>query len=373
MRQFSAGRRGFKPRLRYLFRVNPRNCLNCSLTTMDNTNASGVQWRPGLILTTCRFYLMHAALLWRVMLPLIILGVLFHLAMLFIFNLRVPSASWSFDTVGGIYAQSPPNSAGVKAWAPSAADVEDVTDWTLWGVGVKHSFLNSYLIWLAMCPLAVTIVQLRRGMNVTARGVWHQTLRRASSVLGAYFFLGIFGMGSLFVIQSSLMTLALGISTLIPIILITVSILFLYFMVRWSFYNHTILNENLTVIAAFRRSHELTRGITGLGCCILHLGLDYVTRVVATTLFGFTLLVFSEILPEFAPIREVLLVPQFFLFFHGGWAQITFAQVPPWWTIVAIVAVKALIAAILSLVWTFVITELYLKRVSVTSSVQAAC
>ncbi len=317
------------------------------------------------MLTTCRFYLTHAALLWRVMLPLIILGVSFHVAMLFIFNHRVPDASWSFDTVVGISVESPPRNPGVKAWATSS---EYVTDWTLWGVGTKFSFLNLYLIWLAMCPLAFAIVQLRRGTNVTARGVWYHTIRRMRPVLGAYLFLAIFGclaifgMGGFFLHISSAVTLSFGLS-LMPIIALTVSVPLVYFMVRWSLYNHTILNENLPMIAAFRRSHKLTRGIIGLGCCIVYLVLIFASRLVATTIFGLALLVFSGLFPEFAPIQEVLQLPKFFLFFLGGWAQITFAQVPDWWTIGAIVAIKALIAAILSLIWAIVVTHLYLGRV----------
>ena len=80
---------------------------------------------------------------------------------------------------------------------------------------------------------------------------------------------------------------------------------------------------------------------------------------------GLTLLLFSIIAPDFAPLREVLQSGKFFGLFFSGKVQIIL-QSAPVWAIVVIVAVNTLIDAVLAPIWAILTTHLYMERVEIT-------
>ena len=95
----------------------------------------------------------------------------------------------------------------------------------------------------------------------------------------------------------------------------------------------------------------------------MYLLLALVTMVLTSVLLGLTLMVFSLTVPEFAPLREVLLSAKFFTLFFSGYARISFENAPSLWTIGVMVMVNTLVHAALAPVWAILTTHLYLERI----------
>ena len=141
-----------------------------------------------------------------------------------------------------------------------------------------------------------------------------------------------------------------------------IMIIVIYFGVNWSLYSQSIIIEHQVAIAAVRRSSELVRGVWGRAFR-MYLLLVLVTMVLTSVLLGLTLMVFSLTVPEFAPLREVLLSAKFFTLFFGGYARISFENAPNFWTIGVIVMVNTLVHAFLAPIWAILTTHLYLERI----------
>lgn len=153
---------------------------------------------------------------------------------------------------------------------------------------------------------------------------------------------------------------SVGLSTSIFLFLLIVGIATVYFVVKWSLCNQCVIIENLSAIAALRRSSELVKGAWGqfFG---LYLLLILVTMLFTTTVLGLTLLLFSVAAPEFAPLREVLQSGKFFSLFFGGYVRITLARAPIW-AVGVMVVVNTLIHATLAPIWATLTTHLYMER-----------
>ena len=88
--------------------------------------------------------------------------------------------------------------------------------------------------------------------------------------------------------------------------------------------------------------------------------------MLTSTVLGLTLLLFSLTVPEFAPLREVLLSVKFLTLFVGGYARISFESAPNFWTVGIIVLVNTLVNAVVAPVWAILTTHLYMERTAIS-------
>ena len=83
-------------------------------------------------------------------------------------------------------------------------------------------------------------------------------------------------------------------------------------------------------------------------------------------------MVFSLTVPEFAPLRDVLLSAKFFTLFFSGYARISFENAPNFWTVGVMVMVNTLVHAVLAPIWAILTTHLYLERTGESGYQQSA-
>ena len=300
------------------------------------------QQHPRLVSRIFRDYRNNLGLFWRVMLPLIIVNLLLYMGIFLFSKLVSPEGQWTISTASSLAMTSPPETAqsiGVR-----------------WGTHFGFSTVPLGLLWLAMCPLVFTIVQRHNGVDLTFKAVWQQTLRKTAPILGSAFLIGILVSGV------PLITGFLISETLAPAFFFLFMFITVYFLVKWSLYNQAIIIENLSAIAALRRSSELVRGAWQRFFRI-YLLLAWVSTVVTSILLGLTLVLLSFAVPEFIPMREILLPGKFIGFFFLGYAKIILENAPNFSTIGAIVGVQTLIYAMLTPIWASLTTHLYTERV----------
>ena len=119
-------------------------------------------------------------------------------------------------------------------------------------------------------------------------------------------------------------------------------------------------------IASLRRSSELVRRVWGRAFG-MYLLLVLVTMMITSTILGLTLLLFSLTVPEFTPLREVLLSVKFLTLFVGGYARISFENAPSFWTVGVMLLVNTLVNAVVAPVWAILTTHLYMERAAIRS------
>ena len=315
----------------------------------------------GLISTIFREYQNHFGLFWRVMLPVIVLSLIFNVALFLLFKFGVPGAELSFSTSNGIEARS--SSVFGESSGTSQSFLEPTG--ARLGSGFSASSFDIGFLWLAMCPIAFIIVLQHRGVTTAFGEVWKHTLRKTWTILsGSILLLALtLGMGLVWVSLTLLIEPMLGFPTFLILSLLIPGAPTAYFLVKWSLYNQGIIIENLSAIAAFRRSSALVRGAWGrfFGMYLL---LALGTMIFTTVIFTLTLLLLSVVAPEFAALREVLQLGTFFTLFFGGYVQITLESTPIW-TIGAMVAVNTLIHAALAPIWALLTTHLYMERAGI--------
>ena len=335
------------------------------LENAANTRATPQQ--QGLVSTIFKAYQNRFGLFWRVMLPVIIVSLVFNSAIFLFFKVGVPEAQWTFGTSQGVSARSSStfdSTSGTFQPSPEPTGVQS-------SVGFNGSSFHIGLLWLAMCPLALIIVHRHRGENTTFGEVWQQTRRKAGSILGACILMLLVA-GGPFVILT--LTIAGFIKFVIPdsltgfpapiiLLMLIAGVIAVYFLVKWSLCNQAIILEDLPAVAAIRRSSELVRGRWGqfFGMYLL---LTLGTMVFTTAVLSLTLMLFSVVSPEFAPIREVLQSGKFFGLFFGGRIQITL-QSAPVWAIGTMVAINTLIHAVFAPIWAILTTHLYMERAGI--------
>ncbi len=328
---------------------------------LENTeNAIEIpEQHPRLVSRIFRDYRKNFGLFWQVMLPLIIVNLLFYIGLFLFAKSMSPEGQWTISTEGSVAAvkntvqTSPPQSAqsiGVK-----------------WGITLGPSSVHVGLLWLAMCPLAFAMVQRHNGINLTFKTVWQQTLRKTVPILGAAFLIGILASGVPLIIGFVISeTLALVYGPVLSSVLMGITVVWfvftIYFVIKWSLYNQGIILDDLSAIAALRRSSELVRGVWW-ALLRLYLLLVWASTVLTSILFSLTIVLLSFGVPELVPMREVLQQPMnllsLFLFGHG---EITLTTAPSFWTIGAIVSVHTLMQAILTPIWAILTTYLYVQR-----------
>ncbi len=217
-------------------------------------------------------------------------------------------------------------------------------------------------------PIVFIVAQHWRGVKVDFVDVWRRILQKIISILGTYVLLVALVLvpGSVVIFlytQFFIQDASVGFPSIFLLLLI-VKTAVVYFLVKWSLYNQCIILENLSTIAAFRRSGELVRGAWGRFFGI-YLLLALVTMVFTTAVFGLTLLLLSVAAPEFAPLREVLLSGRFFGIFFGSYVKITL-QSAPVWAIGVMVVVNTLINAVFAPIWAILTTHLYMEQAGVS-------
>lgn len=334
---------------------------------LENTgNTTSVPQQSGLVSAIFRDYRNHFGLFWRVMLPIIVFSCIFWFLF---FKFGAPEgAQWTFSTSAGIEAEPSAvsdRSSETAQPSPKPTGVRLSTglgfSWTGFGIG---------WLWLAMSPLALIIVYHHRGVALTSGEVWQEVRRRCWSILGVYIllFLISIGVGILLlplVLSGSLQSLedSLAFSGFLFLFIATVGVATLYFLVKFSLANQCLIIENLSVIAALRRSSKLVQRAWGrlFGMYLL---ISLVTMVFTTTVFSLTLLLFSIFSAEFAPLREVLQSGKFFIIFFGGWVSLTLDDAPIW-AICGMVTVTTLINAVLAPIWALLTTHLYIERAGI--------
>ena len=317
---------------------------------VENTNSTDVQTQQvGLISTVFQCYRSNFWLFWRIMMPLIFFTVAFEIVENSSEGYFGPEDLWHFDTARGLVVDKNPKSTGVY-----------------WGAIFRfHSFSFGWL-WLTVCPLAFVIVQHYRGVKVTAQRVWTEVRGKAVPILGAsvlLWLLAFVGYFAFVVLTSGIIpdmpaapygsSFGLGLCLIMSVVI--------YFGVNWSLYNQSIIIEGRTAINGMRRSSTLVRGVWGRAARI-YLLLSLMSMLLTSVCLGLTLLVFSVTVPEFAPLREVLLSKKFFTLLFGGYARISFESAPSFWTVGVIVIVNTLVHAVLIPIWAILMTYLYLER-----------
>ena len=322
---------------------------------VENVNTADTPRRLGLISTIFRCYRENFGLFWRIMMPVIIFSFLFNIAENFSESYVTPENLWHFDTASGLSVGDSPKSTGVD-----------------WGMIFGFHAFNIGFLWLAMCPLIFAIVERRRNVEVTSRSAWRRVRGHAGAILRAFFLL--YFLGALALLGFLILTLKIfpnvpdspfGSSLCLGLFLI-VGVL-IYLAVNWSLYNQIIITENQrSTIASLRRSSELVRGIWGQAFG-MYLLLALVTMVFTSTILGFVLLLFSLTIPEFAPLREVLLSVKFLILFVGGYARISFESMPSFWAVGVMSLVNTLVNAVVAPVWAILTTHLYMERTTIGS------
>jgi hypothetical protein len=288
------------------------------------------------------------------MVPIIIFSVLFDIGANFSDSFFGPENLWHFDTARGMSVGKYPESTGVGS-----------------GMIFRFHVFSLGFLWLTMCPLIFAMVERRRDVEVAARGAWRRARGKVVPILAASFLLYLLGIGaflSFSLFASGIVPdvpLPFGSSLYLGLFLIIGGII--YLGVNWSLYNQIIIIEDQRLtITSLRRSSELVRGMWGRAFG-MYLLLVLVTMVITSTILGLTLLLFSLTVPEFAPLREVLLSVKFLTLFVGGYARISFENAPSFWTVGVMVLVNTLIHAFLAPVWAILTTHLYMERAAISN------
>lgn len=316
-----------------------------------------------------KLYRNHFGLLWRVMLPcvLILLAIMIVL-ILYVDRTMPPDETWGFDTVHGISSKktSKPESGN---WGITAnfrfthvTTVETNADSVTWGWILYVSWLSFGLLWIAMCPLTLVLVAHQHNRHILARAAWRQTFQKIWTLLRAYLFILLcIAVGIvIFVVLLSVLGSVLNLTT--SLILMTLfSIPITYFMVSWSLHNQCIILGDLSVIAAFRRSRELIRG-KWLKAFAMYALLTWGARRIVAISLGLIGMLLSGTAPEFEHLGEELASEKFLTLFVGGYAGVTLGDSVSLWAVFLMEAVKVLINAFLLPIWAILTTHLYLQR-----------
>ncbi|RKU27261.1 hypothetical protein C6499_12010 [Candidatus Poribacteria bacterium] len=159
---------------------------------VENTNTTdGQTQQPERISVIFRCYRDNFWLFWRVMLPFVVLGFLFHFGLSLFESLfdsvSDPKNLWRFDTARGLAVNEYPREDLIA----SGSVVSEMTF-------SFHSFSIGFL-WLAICPLTFVMVRYYNGAEVTMRRVWERTRPKIGASLRGFFLLYFFAGVGLFV------------------------------------------------------------------------------------------------------------------------------------------------------------------------------
>ena len=323
----------------------------------ENTNTiDAPSSQPKPISTILHCYRDNFWLFWRIMMPVVIFAFLFDIGMYLLTSLDSETL-WHFDTARGLYVSETPKSTG--------------TDTGM--IFSLYSFSIGWL-WFTMCPLILAIVERRQGRKVSSRGVWQRTGSQTGTILTTgclLWLLVVPGVLAFFILTWKGIDVPVGhgFSSFPLSAFGDCSCLYLFHSkLEFSTIRALSLkvsNQQLHHFAAAARWFE----VYGDATFRMYLLCVLVIMIFTSTILGLTLLVFSLTVPEFAPLREVLLSAKFLTLFCGGYARISFAEVPNFWTVGVMAMVNTLIHAIVAPVWAILTTYLYLERTGVQADV----
>ena len=352
--------------------------------------------RANLARTIFTQYRDHCGLFWRIMLPVVIIGIALEVVVFFNNVTRIDDISrenvyttvGNVNTISGVYPtlSLPKKGASGESSEPdvswgilpipyfTSTDSEGIT-WD-WGINV-HSFGYGpvILLLLTLCPLSLAVARISRSSQVsevaqdvtppTAREMWRQTGRKAFKILIAFFFF-ILCVDVVGYLNGLVSWLAPSLVHGLPIELVGILTIVYqaYFLVTLSLYNPCLILENNSIIGIFRRSHALVSGAR-LRFFGIYLLTGWIVSVVTSVLLGVALLAFSMFTPDLAQVRDALPPLKFLSLFIGGDVAIVLPQLLSVPVTVAILIVKGLIASFLVPIWAILTTHLYLERADV--------
>ena len=359
--------------------------------------------RANLARTIFTQYRDHCGLFWRIMLPVVIIGIALEVVVFFSSVTRTEKyidetnhidekfRENAYTTVGNVNTHNgvypalslPKKDASVESSEPdvnwgilpipyfTSTDSEGIT-WN-WGINV-HSFGYGpvILLLLTLCPLSLAVARISRSSQVsevaqdvtppTAREMWRQSGRKAFKILIAFFFF-ILCVDVVSYLNGLVSWLAPSLVRGLPIELVFILTIVYqaYFLVTLSLYNPCLILENNSIIGIFRRSHALVSGAR-LRFFGIYLLTGWIASVVTSVLLGVALLAFSMFTPDLAQIRDALPPLKFLSLFIGGGVEVILPQLLSVPVTVAILIVKGLIATFLVPIWAILTTHLYLQR-----------
>ena len=329
-------------------------------------NSTGI---PRTIVST---YRSHFGLLWRIMLPVLLLSLCVDIALFFRSaeergKLEEFQVEWHVNTVNGIdIVELPQREPGLE-WRPGLFPAVRLTKeggsaW-IWSLDLRNfRSVNYYtLLLIVLCPLSFAVAQ----QKITAKEAWRHTRSKIWTVLGANLLLVLVLDGI-----SIFLSFALS-SRFLPWLgfasMFTVTVTHIYLLVCFSLYNPCLMLEQHSVLSAFRRSYALVKG-NRCRFLLIYLAISWVASTLTSVFLGFVLLTFSAFTQELSSVSEMLLPFNFLTLFFGANVEVNLAGLPSVPTTVAIVVARGLIFAFFVPIWAIVTTRLYLKRVT-----EAAC
>ena len=316
------------------------------------------QKHPRLVPWIFRDYRNNLGLFWQVMFPLIIVNLLFY-AGIFLFAKAMSSeGNWTISTESYFMAYTSSSQSGLPIGVTSGTHFDPAPPMSL--------------LWLAICPLVLIIVQRRNSIDSTFKTVWRQTLRKTVPILGIAFFIGLLapsvpGLLGFLVFETFFEKLIPSHTSTLFSVYAWITFVWFFFIgycvVKWSLYNQAIMIENLSAIGALRRSSELVCGRTWWKFCGIYLLMSYGATVLTSLLLSLTMVFLSFAVPEFIPMREALLSGKLISLLFFGYVRITLENGLNFWIIGTMVGIQTLVSAALIPIWASLTTHLYRARV----------
>lgn len=321
----------------------------------------------GITRTVVSTYRSQFWLLWRIMLPVVLLAPCVDIALFLpgaISFTTTGDVEWRVDTVSGISTMDSPLREAETAWIfsplPSFTSTkDDGSAWT-WSLDLRNfrnvSYYHYNLLLFVLCPLSFAVAKGK----ITARDTWRHTQRNIWKVLGTSLVLVLILDGISIGFSYLFSYLNMFRSGPIDWIFMVTPIVHCYVLVCCSLYNPCLMLEKHSVLSVFRRSYALVKR-NWWRFFRIYLVTSWVTSTLISVLLGLALLLFSIAVPELSAVREMLLPFNFFTLFLGANVEVSLANLPvP--TTVAILLVRGLIFAFLVPIWAIVTTRLYLEE-----------
>lgn len=357
----------------------------------------------GTILT---LYRNHWGLLWRIMMPVVIIAIVLDIAMFFYLATGLEkdikdgayryaeAVTANVNTSSGIHPTFKFKREGENTGSWSGMNWQfylipnfQATDgkggvwkWELDFLGLNNSLPITFLL-LTFCPLSLAVARIlgvsqfsdtREELSApTAREIWWDIGRSTFKIFAALFIF-IFLIDVVANLYGLVLVLVPSLDRILPFqltsFLFTVSyVSHIYLLVTLSLYNPSLILENNSIVGIFRRSHVLVSGAR-LRFFGIYFLTGWIASVITSVLLGVTLLAFSVFVPDLALVRDALPPLKFLSLFIGGDIEVVLSQLLSTPVTVAILIIKGLIATFLVSIWAILTTLLYLERVGVESN-----
>ena len=372
--------------------------------------------RTNLAKTIVKLYWTHWALFWRIMLPVAIVAIAWHILQIFHLTAQLeehvsgapslpnPRVYTVVSSIGTAYGTQADFSTNLNTDTSSSPRLQ----WQLYPIPYFGITNNERITWkwepnflglpntplilllLTLSPLSLAIARIARDTQIndstplTAREMWRCVGRKALTVFVTFllFPLLVDVVANFYALISWLLSLLnwrLDPNLLFPPIRITgfayssfhvlnTILLFplmlvshIYFLVMLSLYNPCLILEDNSIIGIFRRSHTLVSGAR-LRFFGIYLLTGWIASVITSVLLGAALFVFSIFISDLDQIRVAFFPLKFLLLFIGGDIEVVLPQLVSTSLTIAILVVKGLVVTFLVPIWGILTTYLYLER-----------